>query len=147
MPIVACCSMQFAVCWRADRSRMYIAMSQSALLPQSCASMALRTTRSARLVHEASCLQKLHAESHTDSAQHAIQRHRGPHLCKPGAHACHVMSFMLTSAATLEITLSQFWSSLGEGNLDVEVAFHGVAVVQGSGVIAGPSRSAKVQIS
>ena len=62
------------------------------------------------------------------------------------AHARHVMSFKLTPAATLEITLSQFWSSLGEGNLDVEVAFHGVAVTQGSGVIAGPSRSAKVQL-
>ena len=63
-----------------------------------------------------------------------------------GAHARHVMSFKLTSAATLEITLSQFWSSLGEGNLNVEVAFHGVAVTQGSGIVAGPSRSAKVQI-
>lgn len=66
--------------------------------------------------------------------------------CSLGAHARHVMSFKLTPAATLEITLSQFWSSLGEGSLEVEVAFHGVAVVQGSGVIAGPFRSAKVQI-
>lgn len=66
--------------------------------------------------------------------------------CSLGAHARHVMSFKLMPASTLEITLSQFWSSLGEGTLDVEVAFHGVAVVQGSGVIAGPSRSAKVQI-
>lgn len=63
-----------------------------------------------------------------------------------GAHARHVMSFKLTPASTLEITLSQFWSSLGEGDLQVEVAFHGVGVVQGSGVIAGPSRTAKVQI-
>lgn len=62
-----------------------------------------------------------------------------------GAHARHVMSFKLTGAATLEITLSQFWSSLGEGALDVEVAFHGVGV-QGSGVIAGPSRTSKVQV-
>lgn len=66
--------------------------------------------------------------------------------CSLGAHARHVMSFKLSPASTLEVTLSQFWSSLGEGNLDVEVAFHGVGVVQGSGVIAGPSRSAKVQI-
>ena len=63
-----------------------------------------------------------------------------------GAHARQVMSFRLTSSATLEITLSQFWSSLGEGNLDVEVAFHGVTLDQGTGVIAGPFRSAKVQI-
>ena len=62
-----------------------------------------------------------------------------------GAHARHVMYFKLTGAATLEITLSQFWSSLGEGALDVEVAFHGVGV-QGSGVIAGPSRTSKVQV-
>lgn len=63
-----------------------------------------------------------------------------------GAHARNVMSFKLTPASTLEITLSQFWSSLGEGDLKVEVAFHGVAVVQGTGIIAGPSRTAKVQI-
>ncbi|KAL0024941.1 hypothetical protein WJX77_004746 [Trebouxia sp. C0004] len=62
-----------------------------------------------------------------------------------GAHARHVMNFKLTGAATLEITLSQFWSSLGEGNLEVEVAFHGVGV-QGTGVIAGPSRSSKVLV-
>jgi len=62
-----------------------------------------------------------------------------------GAHARHVMNFKLTGAATLEITLSQFWSSLGEGNLEVEVAFHGVGV-QGTGVIAGPSRASKVLV-
>ena len=62
-----------------------------------------------------------------------------------GAHARHVMNFKLTGAATLEITLSQFWSSLGEGNLEVEVAFHGVGV-QGTGVIAGPSRTCKVVV-
>ena len=61
------------------------------------------------------------------------------------AHARHVMNFKLTGASTLEITLSQFWSSLGEGSLDVEVAFHGVGV-QGSGVIAGPSRTTKVHV-
>ncbi|KAL0038695.1 hypothetical protein WJX79_003623 [Trebouxia sp. C0005] len=62
-----------------------------------------------------------------------------------GAHARHVVNFKLTGAATLEITLSQFWSSLGAGTLEVEVAFHGVGV-QGTGVIAGPSRTSKVLV-
>ena len=62
-----------------------------------------------------------------------------------GTFARHVFSFSVIGAATLELTLSQFWSSLGEGNLEVEVAFHGVNVV-GSGLIAGPSRTSKVHI-
>ena len=62
-----------------------------------------------------------------------------------GAHARYLMNFKLTAGATLEITLSQFWSSLGEGELDVEVAFHGVEI-KGTGVIPGPSRTAKIQV-
>ena len=61
------------------------------------------------------------------------------------AHARHVMPFKLTAGAALEVTLSQFWSSFGDGILDVEVAFHGVEI-RGSGVIAGPNRSATVHV-
>ena len=61
------------------------------------------------------------------------------------AHARHLMTFKLTAGATLEVTLSQFWSSLGDGLLDVEVAFHGVEI-KGTGVIPGPSRIAKVHV-
>lgn len=61
------------------------------------------------------------------------------------AHARHNMKFKLTAGSTLEVTLSQFWSSLGEGLLDVDVAFHGVEI-KGTGVIPGPTRTAKVHI-
>lgn len=34
----------------------------------------------------------------------------------------------MIAGASMEITLSQFWSSLGDSQLHVEVAFHGVEV-------------------
>lgn len=34
--------------------------------------------------------------------------------------------FKATGAATLEVTLAQFWSSRGQSSLDVEVSFYGI---------------------
>lgn len=34
--------------------------------------------------------------------------------------------FRLVAGGTLEVTLSQFWSSLGQGDLDVSLSFHGL---------------------
>lgn len=36
------------------------------------------------------------------------------------------LRFSLVPGGTLEITLSQFWSSLGNGDLDVSLSFHGI---------------------
>ena len=38
--------------------------------------------------------------------------------------------------ATLELTLSQFWSSLGSSSLEVELSFHGLAAQPAAGAAA-----------
>lgn len=40
---------------------------------------------------------------------------------------------------TLELTLSQFWSSLGSSSLEVELAFHGLGVEPAAGGRGGGS--------
>lgn len=42
----------------------------------------------------------------------------------PGAE--WVSSFQVVGGTTLEVTIAQFWSSLGDSSLDVEVLFHGI---------------------
>ncbi len=42
------------------------------------------------------------------------------------AHAEERLSFATVAGATLEVTLAQFWSSLGPGRLRAEVVFHGL---------------------
>ena len=45
-----------------------------------------------------------------------------------GAAQEFALRFRLVPGGTLEITLSQFWSSLGDGDLDGSLAFHGMEV-------------------
>ncbi|KAK9809052.1 hypothetical protein WJX72_008467 [[Myrmecia] bisecta] len=42
------------------------------------------------------------------------------------AHAEYTLNFKVVAAATLEITLGQLWSSLGDATLDVQLSFHGL---------------------
>lgn len=37
-------------------------------------------------------------------------------------------AFQVVGDTTMEITLSQFWSSLGDSSIEVEVSFHGLTV-------------------
>jgi hypothetical protein len=50
-------------------------------------------------------------------------------------------SVQVVGEASLELTLSQFWSSLGSSNIQVELSFHGLAV---SPAAADTSSSATV---
>lgn len=43
-------------------------------------------------------------------------------------HSEHVSTFAVTEGATLELTLAQFWSSLGDSAVRVTLSFHGVKV-------------------
>jgi hypothetical protein len=54
----------------------------------------------------------------------------------------HSAAFAVSGGTTLELTLAQYWSSLGEAALSVELAFHGVQVVPSkvSGRSAAESR-------
>lgn len=57
------------------------------------------------------------------------------------AYAAHHMSLEVAGGGTLEITLSQFWSSLGPGALDVQVKFHGIVMNPGSVILLDGNRS------
>ena len=46
------------------------------------------------------------------------------------AHAEHVLHFRALQSTTLEITMAQFWSSLGEGRISAEIVFHGIELQQ-----------------
>ena len=60
-------------------------------------------------------------------------------------HAQQTHRFKVVAAACLEVTLSQFWSSLGPGELTVEVAFHGVQLTNmASLAIDGAAGNCKV---
>lgn len=37
-------------------------------------------------------------------------------------------AFSVVGDTTMELTLSQFWSSLGDSSIEVEVSFHGLTV-------------------
>ncbi|WIA34935.1 hypothetical protein OEZ86_013218 [Tetradesmus obliquus] len=53
-------------------------------------------------------------------------------------------AFKVAGEATLELTLSQFWSSLGGSSLEVELSFHGLAAQPAAGVlgVGGPAAAA-----
>jgi hypothetical protein len=53
-------------------------------------------------------------------------------------------SLQVASGATLELTLAQFWSSLGAGRLRVEIVFHGIEARRE--VFLDGSRTAKLHI-
>ncbi len=46
------------------------------------------------------------------------------------AHAEHTLHIRVLQSSTLEITLAQFWSSLGEGRVSVDIHFHGIELQQ-----------------
>jgi tripeptidyl-peptidase-2 len=48
-------------------------------------------------------------------------------------------TFAVTSNTTLEITIAQFWSSLGDSTLDIELIFHGIDIKTNSGSGNGSS--------
>ncbi|GAB4814120.1 hypothetical protein N2152v2_001166 [Parachlorella kessleri] len=57
----------------------------------------------------------------------------------------HVSSFAVRAGGTLEVTLAQFWSSLGSATLDVDISFHGVEVQPAAGLsLDGAGGSLKV---
>lgn len=53
--------------------------------------------------------------------------------------------FKVVGSATVEITIAQFWSSLGDSGLDVEVAFYGVEAPEAV-LLDGPSGVTKFHI-
>ena len=60
-------------------------------------------------------------------------------------HAQQTHRFKVVAATCLEVTLSQFWSSLGPGELTVEVAFHGVQLTNAASLaIDGAAGNCKV---
>lgn len=74
-------------------------------------------------------------------------------------HGDHLVAFSVAAGGTLELTLAQFWSSLGGVTLEVDLTFHGVLVepaVGGAGggsgggsgvvVIDGASGAAKIHL-
>lgn len=48
-------------------------------------------------------------------------------------YAEHTTSFTVTPGTTLEVTVAQFWSSLGEATLETELHFHGVHAAPANG--------------
>lgn len=42
------------------------------------------------------------------------------------AHSEHSLHFKALQGSTLELTLAQFWSSLGDGRVSADVHFHGI---------------------
>ena len=61
------------------------------------------------------------------------------------AHAEHTLHFRALQASTLEITLAQFWSSLGPGRVSVDVVFHGIEL-QDQVLLVGSRLSTKVML-
>ncbi|CAK0779170.1 hypothetical protein CVIRNUC_004710 [Coccomyxa viridis] len=61
------------------------------------------------------------------------------------AHAEHTLHFRALQASTLEITLAQFWSSLGPGRVSVNVVFHGIEL-QDQVLLTGSRPSTKVML-
>lgn len=66
-------------------------------------------------------------------------------------HSLHFTSFAVREGSTLELTLAQFWSSLGNSSLQVDLSFHGIHVIAadrggaaggGSGGISGSAGGA-----
>lgn len=61
-----------------------------------------------------------------------------------GAHAEYKMAFKVEGGGTLEVTLAQFWGSVGEGHLSAEVAFHGLQVTPAAAVLDGAAGFTKM---
>jgi tripeptidyl-peptidase-2 len=57
--------------------------------------------------------------------------HRSFVQLTPGSD--HIASLAVLPGTTLEVTLAQFWSSLGDSALDVELTFHGVQLSSNGG--------------
>ena len=60
------------------------------------------------------------------------------------AHAEHSLHFKALQASTLEITLAQFWSSLGDGRVSADVYFHGIELQQHPVLLDGACPSTKL---
>ncbi len=60
------------------------------------------------------------------------------------AHAEHSLHFRALQASTLEITLAQFWSSLGDGRVSADVYFHGIELQQHPVLLDGARPSTKL---
>ena len=58
--------------------------------------------------------------------RHSDTEARGTPSLAAGQEAA--FRFRLVPGGTLEITLGQFWSSLGQGDLDASLSFHGIEV-------------------
>ncbi|KAF6251901.1 subtilase family-domain-containing protein [Scenedesmus sp. NREL 46B-D3] len=56
----------------------------------------------------------------------------------------YTTAFKVAGDATLELTLSQFWSSLGDSSMEVELSFHGLDAQPAAGVlgVGGPAAAA-----
>jgi len=61
------------------------------------------------------------------------------------AHAEHVLHFKALQSSTLEITLAQFWSSLGNGRVSADIYFHGIEM-QASVLLDGSRPSTKLMV-
>jgi tripeptidyl-peptidase-2 len=64
---------------------------------------------------------------------------------RPGEEVTY--SFDLLGGLTTEFCLAQFWSELGDSNVQIEIRFHGVAPDQANIQIAGGEESHKVLVS
>ena len=78
--------------------------------------------------------------------RHSDTEARGTPALGAGQEAA--LRFSLVPGGTIEVTLCQFWSSLGQGHLDVSLAFHGVEVrCQGGGaLLEGSHGTVKAQL-
>ena len=63
--------------------------------------------------------------------------YRGTPSLSPGIE--WTAPFQVVGGSTLEVTVAQFWSSLGEGSLAVDVLFHGVECTPAALTLDGAS--------
>ncbi|KAK9867034.1 hypothetical protein WJX84_006426, partial [Apatococcus fuscideae] len=63
------------------------------------------------------------------------------------AHAEHVLAFSAVAGATVELTIAQVWNSLGAGQVELDVMFHGLEVSPAIGdVLDGAAGNMKLLI-
>ena len=53
-------------------------------------------------------------------------------------------AFRVVGGASLELTVAQFWSSLGESSIDVDISYHGIQVAPSSILLDGNAKIKKV---
>lgn len=78
------------------------------------------------------------------AARYTAHQHTAALSLPPGGESA--AAFAVADGATMEVTLAQFWSSLGGSRLSAELSFHGVTLTTASTQLAGVDGSKQVRL-